>query len=94
MNSPEIPGQPVVTIYTQALCGYCAAACALLKSKAVEFEEINVTLDSELRREMAARAGHQTVPQIFVDGQHIGGYDDLVALNDTGELDGLLGLVD
>ena len=94
MNSPEIPDGPVVIIYTQALCGYCAAACALLKSKAVEYEEINVTLDAERRREMAERAGRQTVPQIFIHGQYIGGYDDLVALDEAGQLDGLLGMVD
>ncbi len=79
-------------IYTQALCGYCAAARALLDGKGVEYQEIDVTLRSDLRHEMMARSGRRTVPQIFIGERHIGGYDDLASLDETGELDALLGL--
>ena len=81
-----------VVMYTQALCGYCAAAKKLLKAKGVGFEEIDVTMDSARRREMIERSGRRTVPQIFIGEQHIGGYDDVAALNKAGELDSLLGL--
>ena len=82
---------PNVIMYTQALCGFCSAARSLLASKDVEVEEIDVTMNPHSRREMQDRSGRRTVPQIFIDGRHIGGYDDLAALEKRGELDTLLG---
>ncbi len=82
--------QPV-TIYTTKFCGYCAAAKRLLDSKAVDYEEIDVTFDPAARQAMVARAGgRRTVPQIFIGGEPIGGCDDLHALERSGELDRLL----
>ena len=81
-----------VVIYTQALCGYCAAAKSLLDKKGAAYNEIDVTMNSDRRREMMERSGRKTVPQIFIGEQHIGGYDDMAALNQAGKLDGLLGL--
>lgn len=81
---------PEVTMYTRALCGYCAAARELLKAKGVEFTALDTTLNSKLRKEMVERSGLRTFPQIFVGKQHIGGYDDLAALEAAGELDPLL----
>lgn len=82
----------VVEIYSGFLCGYCFAAKRLLKRKGVAFEEINVSLRPGRRFEMMERAnGRHTVPQIFIDGRHIGGCDDLLALDAAGRLDGLLG---
>jgi glutaredoxin 3 len=81
---------PQITIYTRALCGYCSAARELLDSKGVDYDELDTTLNSKLRAEMKARSGRETVPQIFIEDQHIGGYDDMAALDAAGELDGLL----
>jgi glutaredoxin 3 len=77
-------------MYTQAFCGYCAAARSLLEKKEVPYEEIDVTLNARLRREMMDRSGKSTVPQIFIGDQHIGGYDQLSKLDQDGKLDGLL----
>ena len=77
-------------IYTRALCGYCAAARELLQAKGVRFQELDASLDSALRREMAERSGRSTFPQIFVGDYHIGGYDELAAMDAAGELDALL----
>jgi len=82
--------QPQVTIYTRALCGYCSAARELLDSKGVAYQEMDTTLNSKLRAEMETRSGRQTVPQIFIGDQHIGGYDDMAALDAAGDLDALL----
>ncbi len=82
-----------VVIYTRALCGYCSAALRLLRNKGVDFDEIDVTFKPALRKEMIERAGgRSTVPQIFIDGAHIGGYDEMAALDRAGELDALLGM--
>jgi len=82
---------PTVTIYTKATCGYCAAAKALLKSKNVVFDEIPVDGDYAKHEEMTKRAnGGWTVPQIFIGTKHVGGCDDLHALERAGELDPLL----
>ncbi|CAM8666652.1 MULTISPECIES: glutaredoxin 3 [Sphingobium] len=82
-----------VEIYTKAWCGYCARAKALLTDKGVAFEEYDITMGGPKRDEMLDRApGRTTVPQIFIDGAHIGGSDDLGALNRDGKLDALLGL--
>lgn len=79
-----------VTIYSSDWCPYCRRAKALLRSKQVDFEEICVDGRADVRADMAARAGRSTVPQIWINGQHIGGCDDLYALEQRGELDGLL----
>ncbi len=80
-----------VEIYTKAFCPYCSRALALLRSKGVEIEETDITMDVEKRAEMIARAdGRMTVPQVFIDGAHIGGSDDLAALDARGGLDPLL----
>ncbi|BBD00524.1 MULTISPECIES: glutaredoxin 3 [Sphingobium] len=82
-----------VEIYTKDWCGYCARAKALLTDKGVSFEEYDITLGGPKREEMLERApGRSSVPQIFIDGAHIGGSDDLSALNRAGKLDALLGL--
>ncbi|MFM7028808.1 MAG: glutaredoxin 3 [Chakrabartia sp.] len=80
-----------VEIYTKAFCPYCSRALALLRSKGVEMDEVDITMDVDKRNEMLGRAnGRTTVPQIFIDGQHIGGSDDLAALDAKGGLDPLL----
>lgn len=82
---------PRIEIYTQFLCPYCARALKLLASKGVAFDEIDVMQDSALRKAMTARAnGRTSVPQIFIDDSHIGGSDDLAALDASGKLDALL----
>ncbi|WP_075217240.1 glutaredoxin 3 [Mongoliimonas terrestris] len=79
-----------VLIYTRDLCGYCAAAKALLDRKGVAYTEINATGDQEKRKEMMDRSGRTTFPQIFIGETHVGGCDDLHALERSGRLDGLL----
>lgn len=82
---------PPVTIYTTSWCPYCNAAKALLTKKGVPYEEIDVETASGLRQTMSARAGGRTsVPQIFIGEHHVGGCDDLHALDARGELDPLL----
>lgn len=90
MNSPE--ESPKVTMYVKATCPYCIRAEALLKGKGFAvIEKIRIDLEPHRREEMIARSGRFTVPQIFIDGIHIGGCDDLYALDDAGQLDRLLG---
>lgn len=80
-----------VEIYTTPICGFCSAAKRLLNSKKVPFAETNVMIDPAAKAEMIQRAnGSRTVPQIFIGGQHIGGCDDLHALENAGKLDALL----
>jgi glutaredoxin 3 len=82
---------PDVTIYTRQFCGYCARAKQLLTDKGVAFDEKDATYEPELRKEMLARAnGGTTFPQIFIGETHVGGCDDLVALERAGKLDPLL----
>ena len=82
---------PKIEIYTQDFCGYCARAVRLLTEKGVVFTEINAPHGSSERAEATSRSGGRTtMPQIFIDGAHIGGCDDLVALDRAGELDPLL----
>lgn len=82
-----------VEIYTKAFCGYCARAKALLGAKGIAFEEYDITTGGPRRAEMLERSnGGMTVPQIFIDGRHIGGSDDMAALDRRGALDPLLGL--
>jgi len=85
-------GMVKVIIYTTNSCPYCHGAKAFLRSKSVEFEEIDVTDDPEKRAEMERISRRRTVPQIFIDGRPIGGYDDVRMLDATGELDKLLGI--
>jgi glutaredoxin 3 len=80
-----------VEIYTTPLCGYCHAAKALLRRKGVAFAETDVSRDPALRAAMVDRAGgRRTVPQIFIGGLHVGGCDDLHALDQAGKLDAML----
>ncbi|MEY8712394.1 glutaredoxin 3 [Mangrovibacter phragmitis] len=79
-----------IEIYTTTTCPYCSRAKALLKSKGVSFNEIIIDRDDGLRTQMMERSGRRTVPQIFIDEQHIGGCDDLYALDARGGLDPLL----
>lgn len=79
-----------VTIYVSPFCGYCAAAKSLLEGKSVSFTEIDVLVHPSRRAEMIRSSGRRTVPQIFIGDRHIGGFDDLQALNASGELDELL----
>jgi glutaredoxin 3 len=82
-----------IEIYTKDWCGYCTRAKELLESKGVAFEEYDITMGGPKQEEMLERVpGRTSVPQIFIDGEHIGGCDDMVALDGRGELDPLLGL--
>lgn len=79
-----------IKMYTRRWCGYCTAAERLLDEKGVSYENIDVTGDQEKRRWLVEVTGRTTVPQIFIDGKSIGGYDDMKALDRHGELDKLL----
>jgi glutaredoxin 3 len=80
-----------VVIYTRAFCSYCTWAKELLRRKGVAFEEIDVTAEQQRRAEMVQRAnGETTTPQIFIGSTHVGGCDELYALERTGQLDALL----
>ncbi|HYF23826.1 MAG TPA: glutaredoxin 3 [Caulobacteraceae bacterium] len=79
-----------VVIYTKPFCPYCARALALLERKGVQVDEIVASVDPEKRKEMMERSGRSTYPQIFIDGKHVGGSDDLHDLDRRGELDKLL----
>lgn len=81
---------PKITIYTTPICPYCVRAKHLLKKKGADYEEIDVFMDRDKRDEMEARSGRYTVPQIFIGEQHVGGCDDLYALDRQGGLDPLL----
>ncbi|MGV3740483.1 MAG: glutaredoxin 3 [Gammaproteobacteria bacterium] len=78
---------PTVTIYTSAICPYCDRAKMLFKRKNISYIEIRVDQDSEKRIEMQNKSQRQTVPQIFIDDHHVGGCDDLYALEAAGQLD-------
>jgi glutaredoxin 3 len=79
-----------VVIYTRPFCGYCARAMSLLNEKGVAFEEIEAGMDPDKRHEMVERSGRSTFPQIFIGGQHIGGCDEMMALERAGKLDPML----
>jgi len=82
---------PDIVMYSSGWCGYCARARALLESKGVSFREIKVDEDMTERQAMVSRSGgRRTVPQIFIGDRHVGGFDDLYALDKAGELDTLL----
>ena len=82
---------PKIELYGTEYCSFCAAARMLLKKKGLQWQEIPVSRDPDARREMEARGGSRTVPQIFIDGQPVGGFDELYELEKSGELDRLLG---
>jgi glutaredoxin 3 len=79
-----------VVIYTRQFCGYCSAAKKLLETKGASFEEHDATYAPDVRQEMIKRSGRNTFPQIFINDRHVGGCDDLQALERAGELDALL----
>ena len=81
---------PKVEIYTKDYCPYCMRAKHLLETKGVRFEEYEITNDADGQRDMIQRSGRRTVPQIFIDGVHLGGSDDLIEANRNGQLDRLL----
>jgi len=82
--------QPSIVMYTTNWCPYCERARKLLKSKGASFQEIDVESTPDKRAEMISRSGRRTVPQIFIGDQHVGGSDDLAALEAAGKLDPLL----
>ena len=79
-----------VVIYTRPFCGYCASALSPLRKKGVAFSEIEAGFDPDKRREMQDRSGRNTFPQIFIGERHIGGCDEMMALERAGKLDVLL----
>jgi glutaredoxin 3 len=80
-----------ILLYTTPFCGYCNAAKRLLRGTCLDFDEIDVSFDQEKRAEMVQRAmGLRTVPQIFIHGRHVGGYEELAALEREGKLEALL----
>ena len=79
-----------IIMYTTGYCPYCSRARGLLQQKGIEFTDIRVDDNPELRAEMEEKSGRHTVPQIFINGQHIGGCDDMFALEEQGKLDPLL----
>ena len=83
---------PKIEVYSTAVCSYCVAAKNLLKSKGLDWTEVRIDMDAAQRDAMLARSGgRRTVPQIFVNDQHVGGFDDLVAADRSGKLAELLG---
>lgn len=83
---------PQVVMYTTMICPYCTRAKHLLQRKGVHFDEIRVDFDHDQMKHMVERSRRHTVPQIFIDELHVGGFDDLARLDARGELDPLLGL--
>ena len=81
-----------VIVYATRFCPYCMMARRLLNKKGIEFTEISVSGDNALWDEMEQKSGRNTVPQIFINGESVGGYDDIAALNRQGELDQKLGI--
>lgn len=82
--------QPKITVYSGRFCGYCTAAERLLQSKKAEYELIKVDEDQAQFNHMMEITGRRTIPQIFIGDYHVGGFDDLTALNQSGKLDKLL----
>ena len=90
-NGKDLPSMPKVEVYTTPMCPFCWRAKRLLDNKNVDYTEIDLWRERDRRQEMVERAdGRATVPQIFIDGNGIGGSDELVALESSGELDALL----
>jgi glutaredoxin 3 len=84
---------PDIVIYSTAMCPYCVRAKMLLQRKGMQWDEKRIDLDHELMSEMLHRSKRRTVPQIFIDDVHVGGYDDMAALDAAGKLDPMLGLM-
>ncbi|MCG7872546.1 MAG: glutaredoxin 3 [Candidatus Thiodiazotropha lotti] len=85
---------PQVVMYSTAICPYCVRAKHLLENKGVTYEEIRIDHDREIMQEMMRRSNRHTVPQIFIDDFHVGGYDDLASMEISGQLNQLLGITD
>jgi glutaredoxin 3 len=83
---------PKVILYSKDYCAFCRHAKALLTSKGAEFEEINIENDESLQEEVRRKSGRWTVPQIFVDGISLGGYQEIQVLDSSGELDEILSI--
>jgi glutaredoxin 3 len=81
---------PTIKIYSTQFCGYCVAAERLFKSKSLDYELIKVDEDPAMFEHMMEVTGRRSVPQIFIGDHHVGGFDDLTSINQTGELDNLL----
>jgi len=81
---------PKIEVYTQPWCPYCSQAVTLLQKKGVAFQEIDAPHGTPQRKEAIARSGQTSVPQVFIDGRHVGGCDDLMALERSGRLDPML----
>lgn len=81
---------PDIKIYSTAVCPYCVAAKNFLKQRGQTWEEVRIDLDPALRKEIVEKTGRTSVPQIFINGQHVGGFDDMVALDRAGGLAPLL----
>ena len=90
MSNAQTQWRPKIVIYSSPFCGYCTAAKSLLSARGVEFEEIDVFSEPQRRQQMIELTGRRTVPQIFIGDRHIGGFDDLRALDERGGLDPLL----
>jgi glutaredoxin 3 len=94
MATTGTPQPATVRMYATGWCPYCVAARDLLRAKGVSVEEIDLTSDPSRRAEMESLSGRSSVPQIFIGDEHIGGYDDMAALDRSGRLDGLLGITE
>lgn len=92
MSAEDRPGRPAVRVYATGWCPYCHAARDLLRGKGVDFEEIDLTREPDRRAEMESLSGRSSVPQVFIGEEHIGGYDDMAALERSGRLDELLNI--
>jgi glutaredoxin 3 len=90
MNERMHAEEPGVVVYSTPFCGYCAAAKSLLQAKGVAYVDIDLYEAPARRAEMITRTGRRTVPQIFIGAEHIGGFDDLQALEAAGQLDAKL----
>ena len=83
---------PEIEIYSTGMCPYCVRAKMLLQRKGMSWQEKRIDIDPDLAGEMMQRSNRRTVPQIFIDDRHVGGYDDMAELDAAGELDVMLGL--
>ena len=91
MSDPShASANPEITVYTSAMCGYCVAAKNFLKSRGLQWKEVRIDADPAQRERMVALARRTSVPQIFIGGTHVGGYDDMMALHRAGKLEPLL----
>lgn len=84
---------PEIVIYSTSMCPYCVRAKMLLQRKGMQWEEKRIDLDRDLMAEMLQRSNRRTVPQIFIDDHHVGGFDDMANLDAMGRLDPMLGLI-